>query len=72
MKIETTTVIDGVEVVNSGEHLMGHRIFTRSKNEGYLTMYVVDSGGKVKSVITVMADCGQNEGYISDWKVKNL
>ena len=70
MKLETTTVIGGVEVEDSGEKLMGHRIFLPKDEDDGLTMYIVDSNGNLKSKINVSVDCGQNVGFISDWSVQ--
>lgn len=72
MKLETTTVIGGIEVVDSGDKIMGHRIFVNKNESDYgLHLYVVDSKGNLKSKITVNAGCGQNVGYISDWDVES-
>lgn len=70
MKLETTTVIGGIEVLDSGEKIMGHRIFVNKNDDDVLYLYVVDSKGNLKSKITVNAGCGQNVGYISEWDVE--
>ncbi|AUR94221.1 hypothetical protein NVP1193O_090 [Vibrio phage 1.193.O._10N.286.52.C6] len=72
MKIEQTIMIDGNEVVDSGQKIMGHRIFEKSCDDDYNTKYVVDSKGNVKSVITIEADCNQNYGYVSDFTVRDV
>jgi hypothetical protein len=72
MNIETTTVISGIEVVDSGKKIMGHRIFVNKNDEYSLNMYMVDSKGAVKATMRVLAGCGQNTGYVSDWSVENM
>ena len=72
MKIEQTVMINGEEVVDSGQKIMGHRIFELTRDDDDNTKYIVDSKGNVKSIITVQADCNQNYGYVSDFSVKDI
>ncbi|CAH9014720.1 conserved hypothetical protein [Vibrio phage 424E50-1] len=72
MKIEQTIMIDGKQVIDSGQKIMGHRIFESTQDDEDNTKYVVDSKGNVKSVITITADCSQNYGYISDFQVQDI
>ena len=72
MKLETTQVINGIEVIDTDEKLMGHRLFTEKDENHKLILYVIDSKGCVKATIKVTADCGQNTGYVDGWEVKNF
>lgn len=72
MKIQQTTVIDGVEVVDSGDKIMGHRIFECVHDDDSNTKYIVDGKGDVKSIIKIYADCSQNSGYVSGFEVSDV
>lgn len=72
MQIEQTIMIDGYEVYDTKQKIMGHRIFARCTDDDYNTKYVVDSKGNVKSIITIEADCSQNYGYVSDFSVEDV
>ena len=56
MKLETTQVINGIEVIDTDEKLMGHRLFTEKDENHKLILYVIDSKGCVKATIKVTAD----------------
>ncbi len=72
MKIEQTIMIDGNEVCDSGQKIMGHRIFDLVNDDNENTKYIVDSKGNVKSIITITASCNQNYGFVDEFTVKDI
>ncbi|AUR94738.1 hypothetical protein NVP1198B_29 [Vibrio phage 1.198.B._10N.286.54.F4] len=72
MKVEQTIMINGDEVVDSGQKIMGHRIFELTRDDDENTKYVVDNKGNVRSIIRIEADCSQNYGYVSEFSVEDV
>lgn len=73
LKIETTTIIGGEIVRDTGQKLMGHRLFEpESSDDNDLKLYAVDGNGEVKCIVRVSSDCSQNCGYISGWEFETV
>jgi hypothetical protein len=64
-------MIDGKEVYDTGNKILGHRLFEeKDGDDSDLRLYVVTDDGRVDSIIIASADCNQNVGFISDWRIE--
>jgi hypothetical protein len=73
-KLQKAFMLNNKPVENTGDKIMGHRVFQYieehdpSITESTDTLLIVDNKGNVKEVLVIETGCGHNTSHVASWE----